>query len=85
MAGWVRAGSLRGPAGPRGESVVAAGEAAPEFAREGDVWLVTDGTGLTGAGVWHDEGLSPSGTTFPGPGTSPRAKGWNVNGIDEEE
>ena len=39
MAGWVKQGSLKGPAGPRGESVLALGTDAPQSPQDGDVWL----------------------------------------------
>lgn len=80
MAGWVKQGSLRGPAGPRGESVLALGPDAPQSPKDGDAWLETDAEGdLVSIATWRDAGTYPSGATYPGPGTVPSHDGWNHN------
>lgn len=79
MAGWVRRGSLRGPAGPRGESVVSVAAETPQSAEDGDVALLTGEAGVvTGVAIWRDEATIPGEGTVPGSATFPRQEGWNV-------
>lgn len=77
MAGWVKEGSLRGPVGPRGESVLSLGQTPPQSPLEGDVWLVQDEQGrLAEVDVWHDSGTDPSTGTYPSASTYPCPAGW---------
>ena len=80
MSGWVKQGSLKGPAGPRGESVLALGPEAPSSPQNGYAWLVTDDDGaLESIATWRDVGTYPSGATYPSSETVPSHDGWNHN------
>lgn len=85
MAGWVKQGSLKGPAGPRGESVLALGTDAPQSPQDGDVWLETDSEGdLLSIATWRDKGTYPAATVYPGEATMPSHDGWNHNETEAE-
>ena len=77
MAGWTKAGCLRGPAGPRGESVLSLGQTPPVSPLEGDVWLVQNEQGrLDSVAAYHETGTVPASGTYPSQETFPCPQGW---------